>query len=458
MNYASWLKTQSFSLTTAQLKKTEKDICAEVRLLKSLSTNHRMLYLKKDEVATWIDERVTNNTIGHMHFVKRMIWRPKGKSDFRRIKPQLIKVNNDFQLQTLNIWGENDSVRISSTEPYAIHWDVLRTLVSSAPNDGTVGRRMAFLVIDQTTKQYLGVICISSAMFRIATIHDEIGWDKEAIKKQKGSKLNCIANGQTIVPTQPFGSAFLGGKLLSLLCLSKEVADAWEEEHGDKLVSVHTTSLYGTSTGTQYSNLTPYWNEHKQQTSSETPIKLTATTYARLKEWIRHKHPEKYFKFYVEKNESGMLNTRESKTIALQFVFKELGLTKDEYMSSEPRGVYSSFLYTNAKEYLRGEITEEQLIPAFDNSIEALTEFWQFGSMGDTTKPTEEMLRKEKKPDRVRKKVQMKGQTKGYIDKSSRSIATEIEWYADLTKMTWDEIQMRYPEKSSVSETPSSVQ
>jgi len=59
--------------------------------------------------------------------------------------------------------------------------------------------------------------------------------------------MNCIAKWQTIVPTQPFGRAFLDEKLLSLLCLYKEVAQACEQETGFEPVGVHTTSLYGTN-------------------------------------------------------------------------------------------------------------------------------------------------------------------------------------------------------------------
>ncbi len=456
--YKDWFESQSFPLTESSLKRIETQIRQEVRLLKPLSVNQRLLYLKREEVATWIDGRVKNKTIGHMHFVKRMIWRPKGKSDFRRIEPQLIKVNNEFEVDSYNIWGESQKIRLPTTEPLDIHWDTLRTLVSSAPNDGTVGRRMSFLVIDRPTKQYLGVICISSAMYRIPAIHEEIGWDKEKIKKQRGSKLNCLANGQTIVPTQPFGSAFLGGKLLSLLCLSKEVSDAWETEHGDKLVGVHTTSLFGTETGTQYDNLNPYWKKLDKQTSSEGPIKLTKNTYDSMREWLRHRYPEKFYQFFVEKNpETGMLNTRESKTVTLKFCYQKLGLRADEYNSFEPRGVYSSFLFKNSTEYLRDEISVEELVPAFDNSIAALTEFWRYGSMGDTTQPTDEMIKKEKKPERIRKKIRMKGQTKGRIDSVTASIPTEIDWYSNLPQMSWDEIQTKYPEKSVPSEIPSSV-
>ena len=493
-DYKKWLVKYLPSLSVNQIKEVEEEIKQEVLFLKQLSVKHRALRLKQNELIEWAPKQ-TNKDI---EWVKRLIWKPIGKSDFRRINPVLVEISNEFSSQSFNIWGEERTRTYTNPEPLSKHLDILRTLVSSATNDGFVGRRIQFLVIDKNTKTYLGVICIASALYRVRSIHNEIGWDRELIKKTTKSKMNCMANGQMIVPTQPFGSAYLGGKLLSLLCLSKEVADAWEKNYGDKLVSVHTTSLYGVEKGTQYDNLSPYWNR-LQSTSSLQPIKLTNTTYARLKDWMYSKYPEDYYKNFVEKNaKTKMLNVRESKTIALKFCYTKLGLKKDEFIANEERGVYSSFLYTNSKEYLRDEISADELQPAFNNSIDELTDFWRFGSFGDASSlehsayiqwlrktslvPSKEEKRIQKKKftsveltqyinwlktyDRnydltnahkipsSSKAIEMKkvqtGQVKGRIDTKlkERTIATQgqgIDWYLELNQMSWDEIQKKYP-------------
>ena len=49
--------------------------------------------MKQVEIANWLK----NKRASDLQWVKRMIWQPEGKSDFRRITPQLIKINNDFQ-------------------------------------------------------------------------------------------------------------------------------------------------------------------------------------------------------------------------------------------------------------------------------------------------------------------------------------------------------------------------
>ena len=58
-------------------------------------------------------------------------------------------------------------------------------------------------------------------------------------------KINNSAIASTIVPTQPLGYNFLGTKLIASLCTSKQIRDDWENEYGDKLVGITTTSLFG---------------------------------------------------------------------------------------------------------------------------------------------------------------------------------------------------------------------
>jgi len=440
-DYKFWLDGTHRNLSRSELSAIEGRVQQEVELLKTLSAKERLLYQKKDEIDRWLPTQ----TVKDLLWVERNIFKIRGKSDFRRIDPELVEVTEDFELKTLNIWGEPEVVAIKNNDSHSSHWDILRTLVSTATNDGFVGRRIRYIVIDKTTKTYLGVICISSAMFRTRAIHTEIGWNAEVIKR-RGAKsgkpgLHNLANGQTIVAVQPFGGALLGGKLLSLLCVSNRVADDWYRKYGDRLVGVHTTSLYGTGNSTQYDNLSPYW-QRLGETSGEESLRLTPGTYELVKQWILHKHPEKYYRLFVEKNEKNMLVTRESKSEALPFAYKQMGI--ENTISKEPRGVYSSMLYTNSVDYLNERITFEQLTPAFDNSVQALTDFWRFGSMGDTSKPTEDIRKKAKTPEKIRMKIRQKGMVKGRIGGFNAPMKVENEWYLPMKNLTWDEIRVRY--------------
>ena len=56
----------------------------------------------------------------------------------------------------------------------------------------------------------------------------------------------------SIIPIQPFGYNFLGGKLM-LMITSDVIRKSWEDKYGDILVGMSTTSLYGTCS--QYNNM-----------------------------------------------------------------------------------------------------------------------------------------------------------------------------------------------------------
>jgi hypothetical protein len=371
---------------------------------------------------------------------------PKGKSDFRRIQPELIYVDDEFAIVTKNIWGEIREQILPNEEPIQKHWEILRTLVSSGRNDGTIGRALRFIVRDKVTRTYLGVICLSSSMAQLTPRNKAIGWD---IKKnfKKGGKLVNLANGQTIVPTQPFGSAFLGGKLLSLLCLSDVVADTWKRKYGDTLIEVDTTSLHGEDS--QYDNLNPYWDSKLGETSGNTPMKPSDEIYFQMRDWMLMRYPEDFYRHFVELNENGMINMRENKSRAIKFCYTKLGLKNEEYNSGQKRGVYRACLYKNGDAFLRDEIEESSLIPAFDNSIEALTKFWRFGSFGDTTKIESAKTMTENNKKREVKRREMKGQVKGRVDAKfmTRQIPTadpQVDWYSDLAELTWDETRTKY--------------
>lgn len=442
------IKKYSASAASKYDDQIKEKVSAELTNLKAMDSTEYALWHKFNEIKEWLPEQSKS----HINWVKRTIWKPQGKSDYRRIEPELIFVRNSYKIKSKTILGEDTFVEFTNKEPHAKHWDIIRTLVSTGRNDGTIGRALRFLVRDKNTKKYLGVICLGSSMAMLKPRNDLIGWKKQEEFFYKGSKLDNIANGQSIVPTQPFGSAYLGGKLLSLLCCSDVVANKWKEVYGHKLVEVDTTSLWGEMKGglSQYDNLNPIWDKKLGDTKGETPLKPTDSIYFELKEWMFNRYPEEYYRFFVELGSTGKLKMRENKTRAILWCYQKLGIKKEEYISGHGRGVYRSRLYKNTDEFLRGEIDESKLIPAFDNSIEALTNFWKFGSMGDTKVLDQESKDKLKGDKRkIANKVRMKGMVKGQIDSRNplNQIPTQgarVDWYQDLGEMTWQEVKTKY--------------
>jgi hypothetical protein len=272
-----------------------------------------------------------------------------------------------------------------------------------------------------------------------------IGTNLDQLLRDK-HPFNLTANGQTIVPTQPFGAAFLGGKLLALLCLSQEAATAWKKAYGDTLVGVTTTSLYGGKdrrSTTQYDGLTPYWKKFGS-TKAEVPVKLTDEVFKSVCVWMQATYPEYFWRDKVRTH-------KDSKNKIIRFAYQKFEFG-EALSAGFKRDVYFSRLYKNTDEYIANyaaccynptvaKMPESNLIPAFDNSAAALTEHWRYGHAGDTTGSPPELVKKY--GDNIRRLV------KGRLDrgaKEQRLIPTEglpIAWYEEMgAKRTWKEAQL----------------
>jgi hypothetical protein len=272
------------------------------------------------------------------------------------------------------------------------YWQLVRTFISKAPNRGNIGRMLRFLVRDKITMRLYGVIAIGSDYGELSVREHYIGWTREN-KYGDAHKLNHTAKGQTIVPTQPLGYNYNGGKLMALLTLSDVVENEWNKAYNDpsktdykgpsKLVGLTTTSLYGAKSGkgTQYDGLRitdsiRYWRNLGESEGSP-PFEPSNATFRLVAEYVRENYPETFWYYRRAKRESGLPKSKDIRNRLLTFVYRELGLDASFFRSNFRRGVFFSELFTNTKEFLRGEIDEGKLIRAFPNDVESLTRYWK---------------------------------------------------------------------------------
>lgn len=457
--YKDWLKTEQ-SLPPKQVISTTvllREIKNELKRAKSISAAEYALERKWKEVK----DLVKNRSREELDEVYRLIFVPKGISDFRRLEPELIWIKDTTTFETIDFWGETRTHEEEIPDRLNDHWEILRTLVSSQTNDGTIGRSLRFLVRDKISQKYLGVICVSGEMLALSPRNEAI-WGKTSttfettdfwgVKKKREIELpkdldaesgkaqnvwteveGHSANGSTIIPVQNFGNTFLGGKLLALLCLSKPVADLWKKQYDNVLVSMTTTSLWKSQKeNSQYDGLKPYW-ENVGETTGATSLKISEELYAKMRDWMWVHYPQDYHFHFKAKDAKGQIAQRDNKTRAMEFCYKKLGLKKEEFESGHTRGIYFARLYKNTDAFLRGEITEDKLEPAFDNSIEALTDFWKYGRRGDTSSKSSEGK---------------KGMAKHYLDKKMRDKEVKQlarpEWYRAAAFMTFKQVKNRW--------------
>jgi hypothetical protein len=291
--------------------------------------------------------------------VKSKFWMPKEPDDYEKLRP-VLKLSN----------GNDDK------DFTAEHWNTIRTFSSTMKNNSNIGRNLFYTVMDGQTEKYLGVICISSDFLDLTPRDKAIGWPRDI--KTTGNMINHTAIGSTIVPLQPLGFNYMGGKLLALLCLSDTVQNDWKVRYGDTLVGVTTTSLYGnTKSGglSQYDGL-EHWNK-MGFSSGSVAFEPSRKTVNMVYDWVKENYTEKYFEWWEAKNPKGLPLKRDHKNRTLNFAYSKLGIPKELIRTEHQRGIYFSPLYDNTNEYLRKEIGDKELVKSFDTSEEALTQIWK---------------------------------------------------------------------------------
>jgi hypothetical protein len=325
--------------------------------------------------------------------IKDNIWMPQSPDDYANLKPKMILSNG----------------------PLADKWNTLRTFSSTMKNNSNIGRNLFYTVIDEVTGKFLGVICISSDFLDLTPRDKFIGWPKDI--KTTGNMINHTAIGSTIVPLQPLGFNYMGGKLLALLCLSDTVQEDWKRQYDNILVGVTTTSLYGNTKSnglSQYDGL-EHWTK-MGFSSGSVAFDPNRDILNKIYNWVKENHTRHYFEWWEAKKPNGLPYKRDHKNRTLHFAYSKLKIPKELVKCAHQRGIYFSPLYNNTPEFLRKEITEDKLVKSFDTSVEALTEIWK-------TK-----------------------YAKGRISmlKKKNNVSYESLFYDDLIFLTWEETKAKY--------------
>jgi hypothetical protein len=347
--------------------------------------------------------------------VKNNIWRPDGPDSYEALEPRLVYTDDSGAEETCGIDGSAVSVDVKRTKELPIKWNILRTFISTMKNNSNIGRNMNFFVEDAVTGKYLGVVCISSDFLDLTPRDQWIGWERE--KKTQGNMINYTAIGSTIVPVQPLGYNYLGGKLLALLCLNDDVQTLWKKLYGDTLVGVTTTSLYGKSkTGglSQYDRL-KHWKK-MGYSSGTVAFEAKRETQYMIRQWLEKHYNKHYFEWYAAKKPCGKPYKRDHRNRSYHFTYNKLKIDKSLVSCAHQRGIYFSQLYENTREFLRGEIDESQLVKLFDTSYDYLIDLWK-------NKYAKKRIKNLVNNDRV---------------------SDETLFYDDLIYLSWEETKEKY--------------
>jgi hypothetical protein len=246
----------------------------------------------------------------------------------------------------------------------------------------------------------LGVISLGSDVTSLGVRDKFIGWTKD--NKFKDGKLNNTAIGTSIVPTQPLGFNFLGGKLIAALTTSPIFRSEWETKYNNTLVAVGTTSLYGASS--QYNGI-PHFKT-LGESAGKVNIKPDDYYYNMFHQWLKETHSDWYKKNISDERErnganmgygtNGPVSGVKQKIIGK--IFKECGIKNDTYHHGFKRGVYFAPMYENGNQYLCSKIEVKDLVmkPKFVEGDDYTIRWWKDKAIKRyTTLHTENRLKNE---------------------------------------------------------------
>jgi hypothetical protein len=168
-------------------------------------------------------------------------------------------------------------------------WNNLLDITSSHVNIAPVGRNVKLAVRETTTQKIVGFIRLGSPVINCKPRNDLLG-QVFTQKPEWGKRFNDSAMmGFVIVPTQPFGYNYLGGKLLAAICTSHEVRQIVNKKYRMNLCLFETTSLYGSSkTVSQYDGMKPYIRYDGLTDSDFLPM-MHGKPYSELRDFVQDK-------------------------------------------------------------------------------------------------------------------------------------------------------------------------
>jgi hypothetical protein len=285
----------------------------------------------------------------------------------------------------------------------AARWQLYLDIISSHNNLSSPGRNVRLAVLEKKTQKWVGFIRIGSPTIMMKPRNELLNCVITNETETTKSFNRATAMGFVIVPSQPFGYNYLGGKLLAGLCCSHEVRQILDKKYGMNTCLFETTSLYGTTKSvSQYDGMKPYLRFGGVTESDFLPM-MHGKPYEDLKNYV-----EGIVGVFVPEDASSR-KLKISNTI-IAMAKAALKDHKDDYdsfmntiqkakgLTEKKRYYYSNYGFSNFKDVVLGKT--DKLVRDKENydkfHMENIVEWWKKKACSRfTTLQTENRLRNE---------------------------------------------------------------
>ena len=161
-------------------------------------------------------------------------------------------------------------------------WDTCINMISSHSNMVNIpGKNLRLAVKEMTTNKFVGFIRLASPVINMKPRNEMLGNTPDLSHFNKTAIMGFV-----IVPSQPFGYNYLGGKLLAAICCSHYVRELLNKKYDMNLCLFETTSLYGNSkSSSQYDGMKPFVR-YKGLTDSDFIPMLHGKPFEQLKDYV----------------------------------------------------------------------------------------------------------------------------------------------------------------------------
>ena len=240
----------------------------------------------------------------------------------------------------------------------AITFDTMLEKVASFSPDNAPGKEMKLVVKETTTNTMVGFIKLGSPLINSKPRNDYLGGvpDLDIFNKRAIMGFN-------IVPVQPFGYNYLGGKLMAAICNSHAVRRMLDTKYNTEFCLFETTSLYGNLKGaSMYDGMRPYLR-YKGDTQSKFLLTLGEEIYFEMRDWFTEKNGGEDLihkgassrKLKMQTKMVGVIKASLKEHDTKAYELFTTAMEKAGGVTTQKRFYMGEYGYSNAKEVLLGK-------------------------------------------------------------------------------------------------------
>jgi hypothetical protein len=194
-------------------------------------------------------------------------------------------------------------------------WQNYLDITSSHINVSNPGRNIKLAVFEKTTQSWVGFLRFGSPTIMMKPRNQLLEYVMTNELETTKSFNRAAMMGFVIVPAQPFGFNYIGGKLLAAICCSHEIREIINKKYDMNMCLFETTSLYGsTKSVSQYDGMKPLLRFSGVTESDFLPM--------------MHGKPYENLKNYIEEINGGSIVPEDASSRKLKIINTTIALVK----------------------------------------------------------------------------------------------------------------------------------